>query len=109
MRFEKSAMKKNEKKLILVLDGVKTPCYIEFVPDGSMTRTKTMAPNQRDKDKRILNIYIDAERYQALKRRAKQLDTTVTGLLTLFIIEQTNDVQLTKEDYEEIIRWKEGR
>lgn len=64
-----------------------------------------MPPNGRARDKRNLSIFITAPLYQRLKRRAEQLGMTVTEFLTNFIISETQNIELTKEDYEEIIEW----
>lgn len=103
-------MKKNEKKIIFRLDGVMTPCYIGPVAGQrhANKRKGNMAPNKRDSDKRALSVYIPCELYQAFKKRAAELNSTMTELLTLYIIKETKNIKLTRRDYEEIIGWREG-
>lgn len=68
-----------------------------------------MAARMRDKNKRLLSFYIPIETYQAFKKKAEQMGSNMTELLTLYIVKETMDIELTKEDYEEIIAYKEGR
>lgn len=106
MRLERMQSQKKSKKINFRLDGVSTPCYIETVPHGSATDTKTMSPRQRDKDKRNLHLYLPVELYVAFRRKAQQMGTTMSDLLTLFIINETKNTKLTEEDYEEIYNFQ---
>ena len=49
-----------------------------------------------------MHLFLPVELYVAFKRKAKLLGTTMSDLLTLYIIKETKNTKLTKEDYEEI-------
>lgn len=66
-------------------------------------------PNKRQSDKRMIRAWITAELYEMFRKRASQLGTTMSELLTLYIIQQTKNITLTPEDYERIAREQRSR
>lgn len=109
-KLAKLSRQKKSKKIIFMLDGCTDTCYhVHVTQKGCKERRNKMAARMRDKNKRLLSFYIPIETYQAFKKKAEQLGSNMTELLTLYIVKETMDIELTKEDYEEIIAYKEGR
>lgn len=84
---------KSEKKCKKSIDGVPTPSYIA-----------DMAPNKRSVDKQRIAIWVPIPMYMRFKKRAESLGMTMTEMMTAFLVQQTQNVELTAEDYEEITR-----
>lgn len=61
-------------------------------------------PNQPDIYKRILNVRIDRETYEKIRKLATQQHKTMSAVVTAWIVEGTLNINLTAEDYEEIAR-----
>lgn len=110
-QLEKRLMQKNAKKCIFMLDGGDTPCYHVHVMRETPAngKDKNMAPNQRDVGKKDLHIYLPIELFMKLKKRAAQLNVTMVELVTLSIIQETKNIKLTEQDYEEIFNFKNRR
>jgi predicted DNA-binding protein len=54
--------------------------------------------NQRDKNKRILGVYMDRETYHRLSKLARAKKTTVADITRLQIERMVKDVELSVED-----------
>ena len=107
-QLEKWVMQRKSKKCKKMLDGWLVTVYKRGVA-ASVARNKkgeTMAPSQREKGKRSICFYIPVELYQAFKKRAAELNSNMAELLTLYIIKETKNIQLTREDYEEILEYE---
>lgn len=63
-----------------------------------------MAPNKRSVDKQRIAIWVPIPMYMRFKKRAESLGMTMTEMMTAFLVQQTQNVELTAEDYEEITR-----
>ncbi len=66
-------------------------------------------PNKRKTGKRMIRAWITAELYEMFRKRASQLGTTMSELLTQYIIHQTQNIRLTSRDYERIAREQRSR
>lgn len=62
-------------------------------------------PDQRAKDKRKLNLWLTRETYEKLTELAKRQGKTKSELVTAWIAVGVKDIQLTKEQYEEIAKY----
>jgi predicted anti-sigma-YlaC factor YlaD len=58
--------------------------------------------NQRDKNKRILGVYLDRETYQRLGKLARSKKTTVADLTRMHVERMVEKVILTPEDKKRI-------
>lgn len=63
-----------------------------------------MAPNQRDPEKRAIKFFLSRELHLKLQQLAALRQSTMTDLLTQFVMKETSNIQLTAEDYERIAR-----
>lgn len=54
--------------------------------------------NQRDKNKRILGVYLERELYHRLIKMARQKKTTVAEMMRTHVERMTQNVVLTPED-----------
>ncbi len=57
----------------------------------------------------MIRAWITAELYEMFRKRASQLGTTMSELLTQYIIHQTQNIRLTSRDYERIAREQRSR
>jgi hypothetical protein len=75
----------------------------EFVLDGSKTPVMIIdMPGQRHPDKTTLSVYLPRTLMQRLRRLASDRRQTVTQVIENFITDQTRDVVLLPEDYEQV-------
>ena len=74
----------------LTLDGSKTPVMIVSMP------------GQRHPDKTTLSVYLTRTLMQRLRRLAQERRQTVTQVIEGMATEQTREVVLRPEDYEQI-------
>lgn len=75
----------------------------KFLLDGSKTPfTVSAMPGQRHPDKTTLSVYLPRTLMQRLRRLARERRTTVTQVVEAAVTEQTRDVVLAPEDYEQI-------
>ena len=61
-------------------------------------------PNERAKDKKRMNLWLNRELYKKVERYAKTRGLTMTEVVVSHLAALTADVQLTAEEYEEIAR-----
>lgn len=61
-------------------------------------------PNQRKKDKRKLNVWLNRALYCKLELLAKRRGKSMSELITEWISIETATIELTAEQYEEIAR-----
>lgn len=54
--------------------------------------------------KASLSALIERDLYMKVKKKAKEMGMTVTSLITAILIKETENIELTIEDYEEIIQ-----
>lgn len=84
---------KAEKKCKKNIDGVNTPWHITH-----------MAPNKRSIDKQAITIWLPLPLLMRFKKKAEAVGMSMTEMITAFLVQQTQNVELTQEDYEEIAR-----
>jgi predicted DNA-binding protein len=58
--------------------------------------------NQRDKNKRILGVYLDRETYQRLTKLAQRKKTNVADIVRTHVEKITEDVTLSPQERAEI-------
>lgn len=63
-----------------------------------------LMPSQRKADKRQISVWIPIALFRKFQKRAKALNMTMSEIITAFLVQQTQDVTLTPEEYEEIVR-----
>lgn len=61
-------------------------------------------PNKPDIYKRILNLRIDRETYEKVRKLARERKCTMSDIVLRWVVEGTINVNLTPEDHEEIAR-----
>ena len=59
-------------------------------------------PNQRSRDKRRVNLWLNRELYARVKRYCADRDITVTEFIVKFLAAETANVELTRDDYKKI-------
>lgn len=59
-------------------------------------------PDQRSKDKRKLNVWLNLELYKKLELLSQKTGKNMSELVTEWICLGTMNVELTPEDYEQI-------
>lgn len=64
-----------------------------------------MAPNQRDKIKRSITLWLDCDIWVKLNKLAEKTGLDKTALLTAYIEKATRNIQLNENDYREITKW----
>lgn len=89
------AAKKAEKYFSKNIDWCKQPCFISLMPD------------QPDPAKRVLSARISRELYRKLQKSAKASHEQFNDHVRNIIVSKTDHVELTKSDYEQILREKE--
>ena len=82
--------KENEKS---ILPGVLDLLQIRYV-----------MPSQRAADKETLSFYVPRTLGRRLRKLAKMLKVTLTDVVVMVLSRETNHIELTPEDYEEIAR-----
>lgn len=82
----------------ICLTGEYSPCYNEHVNRKGLN----MSPSQRKEDKKPLKVYVSQETHLKFSRLAEKRGCTMSNLLLQFILDQTKDIKLTAEDYEQI-------
>jgi len=61
-------------------------------------------PGQRAADKETLSFYVPRTLGKRLRKMANQLGTTLTEVVVMILTKETNSIELSPEDYEEIAR-----
>nr|WP_300829291.1 hypothetical protein [uncultured Akkermansia sp.] len=61
-------------------------------------------PSQRKIDKKQISVWIPIVLFRKFQKRAKELNMTMTEIITAYLVQQTQNVILTPEDYENIAR-----
>ncbi|MBT9563492.1 MULTISPECIES: hypothetical protein [Akkermansia] len=61
-------------------------------------------PSQRKIDKKQISVWIPIVLFRKFQKRAKELNMTMTEIITAYLVQQTQNVILTPEDYEHIAR-----
>lgn len=61
-------------------------------------------PSQRKIDKKQISVWIPIVLFRKFQKRAKELNMTMTEIITAYLVQQTQNVTLTPEDYENIAR-----
>lgn len=89
IRIAKTDEKVSKKNLSGVLDHV----------DLSSTM-----PGQRSADKETLSFYVPRTLGRRLRKMAELLGATITDVVVMILSKETNSVELTPEDYEQIAR-----
>jgi len=75
----------------------------QIILDGSKTPAKVLdMPGQRHPDKTTLSVYLPRTLMQRLRRLATERRQTVTQVIENFVTDQTRDVVLLPEDYEQV-------
>ena len=75
----------------------------QIVLDGSKTPVKILdMSGQRHPDKTTLSVYLPRTLMQRLRRLAADRRQTVTQVIENFVTDQTRDVVLLPEDYEQV-------
>ncbi len=59
-------------------------------------------PNQRARDKKRLNLWLNRELYRKVELYAKLHDMTMTEVVMRHIKDITADIELTADDYKQI-------
>ena len=83
---------KNVKKMKNSVDWWLTTDYVERMP------------SQRKIDKKQISVWIPIVLFRKFQKRAKELNMTMTEIITAYLVQQTQNVILTPEDYENIAR-----
>ncbi len=95
-----SAEEKNENLPVPCLSGVAdNEKSIDGVPS---TWCCSSMPNQRSRDKRRVNLWLNRELYARVKRYCADRDITVTEFIVKFLAAETANVELTRDDYKKI-------
>lgn len=63
-----------------------------------------MAPNKRSVDKQRIAIWVPIPMYMRFKKRAESLGMTMTEMMTAFLVQETQNIELTQKEYEEIAK-----
>ena len=61
-------------------------------------------PSQRKIDKKQISVWIPIVLFRKFQKRAKELNMSMTEIITAYLVQQTQNVILTPEDYENIAR-----
>lgn len=61
-------------------------------------------PSQRKIDKKQISVWIPIVLFRKFQKRAHDLGMTMTEILTAYLVQQTQNINLTPEDYENIAR-----
>ncbi|MCC8149726.1 hypothetical protein [Akkermansia sp.] len=61
-------------------------------------------PSQRKIDKKQISVWIPIVLFRKFQKRARELNMTMTEIITAYLIQQTQNINLTPEDYENIAR-----
>lgn len=75
-----------------------------FVDGWVYTLYSERMPNKRASDKKRLNIWLNRELYRKLELYAQKNELTMTEIIVRYIVYVTADIELTTEDYENIIK-----
>lgn len=54
------------------------------------------------KDKKRVTFWVQIELFKKFQKRAKSLGMTMTEIMTAFLLQQTKNIELTAEEYEQI-------
>ncbi len=52
----------------------------------------------------MLRFWITAELYEMFRKRAEELEMSMSELLTAYVVSQTNHITLSPDDYERIAK-----
>lgn len=77
------------------VDWCKQPCICFLMPD------------QPDPSKRVLSARISRELYRKLQKGAKMSGEKFNDFVRMVIVSKTDHIELTKSDYDQILREKE--
>lgn len=66
-------------------------------------------PNQRDPEKRLINLWIPEVLYEKFAQKTKKDGVSMSSILLAYIIDQTKTEKLTPEAYERIAERKRRR
>lgn len=58
--------------------------------------------NQHRADTRLVTLWLDIDLVVKLKRLAKQRHTTMTAIITSLLVQETEHIELSAEDYKAI-------
>ena len=73
--------------------------------DWWLTTEHTVSmPSQRKIDKKQISVWIPIVLFRKFQKRAHDLNMTMTEIITAYLIQQTQNINLTPEDYENIAR-----
>lgn len=61
-------------------------------------------PSQRKIDKKQISVWIPIVLFRKFQKRAHDLGMTMTEIITAYLVQQTQNINLTPEDYENIAR-----
>lgn len=61
-------------------------------------------PSQRKIDKKQISVWIPIVLFRKFQKRAHELGMTMTEIITAYLVQQTQNVNLTPEDYENIAK-----
>lgn len=67
-------------------------------------RYSTGMPNQRARDKKRLNLWLNRELYRRVELYAELHNTTMTDVVIRHLKDVTADIELTADDYELILK-----
>lgn len=68
------------------------------------TEHDTSMPSQRKIDKKQISVWIPIVLFRKFQKRAHELGMTMTEIITAYLVQQTQNVNLTPEDYENIAK-----
>lgn len=68
------------------------------------TEHNTSMPSQRKIDKKQISVWIPIVLFRKFQKRAQDLGMTMTEIITAYLVQQTQNINLTPEDYENIAR-----
>lgn len=68
------------------------------------TEHGTPMPSQRKIDKKQISVWIPMVLFRKFQKRSHELGMTMTEIITAYLVQQTRNVNLTPEDYENIAR-----
>lgn len=73
--------------------------------DWWLTTDHSMSmPSQRKIDKKQISVWIPIVLFRKFQKRARELDMTMTEIITAYLVQQTQNINLTPEDYENIAK-----
>lgn len=69
-----------------------------------ITKHDILMPSQRKIDKKQISVWIPIVLFRKFQKRAQGLGMTMTEIITAYLVQQTQNINLTPEDYENIAR-----